>query len=715
MYPQREGKLTPQLVPLLAHACTTTTASGENRMIALLLALQDIHVQRVIELRDTSEHSNHQLRRLVQELGLSSDPNRVGPADMIREATCIRPSTSPLAHTLAPPPTLHSDRSARTSRGASVAGFSPAEEPFLRHKVAMAIEKQLERLGSGRVNAPGSHYFLGIPDFTGSLKEGEVAAVVGSSSFEEEVLVYRAPGTHAGDVRRARAVQPPAGLRKLLAGACPQQQNALFFSVHGERALADCLSGGDYDGDEFLGASPFEALHTHNTSSSEAFRWFRPSLTPPLAAPAVLRSSHKFDLGPSEERCSIVDAFDRESEPWDGATPGAPPDAPKPKPIPDEVAVGRAEAASETCTQLIQHYLDCVANVGTIGKASNTVELAIEAWGPGSAKVDFLVGCYNGALDAGKAGGQICTRKLEEFRRTLDGYGVPEFIKPNHPDAKVQPFGSSKSALAKLWRNAKAGCSKAAATGQAPSMDKDLECAALPECAYCQEPFGRGEIKAHEKACRLLYAHLHHDLPPRRAERLPGPGAWSRQQIAMYEKWTVLNKSYGQEMQELFRSDGGAKNGDGVKSEGWSTSYNAIIARYQEKLLGKYDDYEREHPPDALLLEASMLYAVCYNKAGATNARFDRDISQGLSFAWQVAGPLLCYLKASKVHHRAQASTTMRLTDTSVVNRLLGSTKNVSRRAQEATDPDAGEQNGAEEEGGACDDEFASTPWSRCG
>ena len=240
----REGRLTPQLVPLLEHACIERTAAGENKMVALLLALQNIHVQRILELRDSDTLTSNQLRKLVLEL---------------------------------PPP----------ANDMILAGFT-AEEPWLRHKVARAIDTQLERLASGRIVVPGSLTFIGIPDFTGSLPEGTVAAVADGRFFEEEEwLIYRAPGTHAGDVRKVRAVVPPPELRSLLVGARHQLQNALFFSVCGERPLADMLSGGDYDGDQFL----------------------------------VLRSFDKLPLGPGEEPCNLVQAFHRKSEPWSGEMP----------------------------------------------------------------------------------------------------------------------------------------------------------------------------------------------------------------------------------------------------------------------------------------------------------------------------------------------------------------------------------------------------------
>jgi hypothetical protein len=70
--PVREGRLTPQLVPLLEHGCSRTTREGRNKMVSLLLALQDAHIHRILELRDSESLSNNQLRTLILELGPSS-------------------------------------------------------------------------------------------------------------------------------------------------------------------------------------------------------------------------------------------------------------------------------------------------------------------------------------------------------------------------------------------------------------------------------------------------------------------------------------------------------------------------------------------------------------------------------------------------------------------------------------------------------------------
>lgn len=94
-----------------------------------------------------------------------------------------------------------------------------------------------------------THAYMGV-DFTGELKPGEVHLSFSSDftvdDFSEtqlegmDVLVARAPAHFPSDIQRVRVVSKP-GLRKL--------KDIILFPRTGARALADLLSGGDYDGD----------------------------------------------------------------------------------------------------------------------------------------------------------------------------------------------------------------------------------------------------------------------------------------------------------------------------------------------------------------------------------------------------------------------------------------------------------------------------------
>lgn len=89
-----------------------------------------------------------------------------------------------------------------------------------------------------------SAFVYGICDETRTLKENEV--VVHASRYgyiTGKVLVSRSPCGHPGDFRLLEAVRPPLG---------PQWKNCIVFPMAGRQPVADQMSGGDLDGDEFF-------------------------------------------------------------------------------------------------------------------------------------------------------------------------------------------------------------------------------------------------------------------------------------------------------------------------------------------------------------------------------------------------------------------------------------------------------------------------------
>eukprot|EP01105_Mastigella_eilhardi_P027351 TRINITY_DN839_c0_g1_i9.p1 TRINITY_DN839_c0_g1~~TRINITY_DN839_c0_g1_i9.p1 ORF type:complete len:1153 (-),score=229.73 TRINITY_DN839_c0_g1_i9:1465-4923(-) len=92
---------------------------------------------------------------------------------------------------------------------------------------------------------------FGVCDFTGALQEDEVFVQLSDESgcphtVESQVLVYREPSLHCGDIRRLRAVGPEhaPGLSHL-------RDVIVFPTAAGARPLPDSMSGGDLDGDEY--------------------------------------------------------------------------------------------------------------------------------------------------------------------------------------------------------------------------------------------------------------------------------------------------------------------------------------------------------------------------------------------------------------------------------------------------------------------------------
>ena len=653
-----EASLNSQLVPLLECGGGDRVPGDDNheRMVQLLLKLQDISVQKICELGKAENLTAKQLQRLLRDLGLSLEQGgRASPARML------------------------------------LAGFSPWDEPFLRQKVANILKNELEKLGSGKVRVPGSLYLTGIPDPTGTLKENEVVVLAEGRYCEERVLVYRSPGTHAGDVQPSESVVPTAELRQLLRGAAPHMQNAIIFSIQGPRSLADKLSGGDMDGDEFV----------------------------------VLRPV-KIDPGNGREPCSLVEAFVRTSAPWSPPPPPSRNDAAAssaPARIEDRAVVGRAAEHKSTDAMLIQHYHDCDETQGMIGRIANTINLALEEWTAVDPRINTLVTLYNMALDAGKNGTKIDATEADRLRVELELLGFPRTIllskKKEKLGYKEKPRNAVESALCLMYDNAKSGCAQMlqrAEESPQDSLDVDLQID-LVKCSACCKGFScKAAVDEHMNVCVLLQSMDCEISASGRAEiahlQVGDSGEWTIEKQAMWQKWTELHKLYLQQKREMDHTER-EKQQDGARqqqqqqqaaADGWSASYAALIEHYRNQLVSPYSEEEREQPCERLLVEASVVYAVSY-----VNRR-------ALAFVWHVAGPFLCFIKARAVQHRESPGQPLRLASDAVLRRLVALNKGRAG-GPASTLPDSidGEEGPAAHEQGANDDGIVSTPWTRCG
>lgn len=99
-----------------------------------------------------------------------------------------------------------------------------------------------------RIEIKKGVFLLGIPDETGTLREGEVFCRYQDVDDEDATIVTglcwisRAPALHPGDIRRVQAVDREE-LRHL--------RNVIVFNTKGERDLLNMLGGGDLDGDDY--------------------------------------------------------------------------------------------------------------------------------------------------------------------------------------------------------------------------------------------------------------------------------------------------------------------------------------------------------------------------------------------------------------------------------------------------------------------------------
>lgn len=134
------------------------------------------------------------------------------------------------------------------------AGFDPKKLKYLQDLARKSYSDKCEQLKERMHIIVGrSAYMYMVPDFTGTLKEGEVH-VCFSGAFEDDVsgysetlldghdvLVSRSPAHFSSDVQKVRAVYRPE-LKHL--------KDVVVFSTQGDISLATLLSGGDFDGDQ---------------------------------------------------------------------------------------------------------------------------------------------------------------------------------------------------------------------------------------------------------------------------------------------------------------------------------------------------------------------------------------------------------------------------------------------------------------------------------
>jgi hypothetical protein len=115
----------------------------------------------------------------------------------------------------------------------------------------LAFRPLLRRLGVMKFRCPESLYEMGVPDPLRVLKEGEIFfRDARGECWTGDVLVTRSPCMYPGDVRKLKAVVYPELMG--LSGQSGCYVGRLLFSVHGKRAEADKMAGGDYDGDQFF-------------------------------------------------------------------------------------------------------------------------------------------------------------------------------------------------------------------------------------------------------------------------------------------------------------------------------------------------------------------------------------------------------------------------------------------------------------------------------
>ncbi|KAG5559295.1 hypothetical protein RHGRI_008993 [Rhododendron griersonianum] len=122
----------------------------------------------------------------------------------------------------------------------------PLNEPYLQHRLSFLAKEERKALKGGRLPIRESFYLMGTTDPTGILESHEVCVILDNGQISGDLLVYRNPGLHFGDIHRLKAVYVK-GLEEIVGNA----KYAIFFSTKGERSVANEMANGDFDGDMY--------------------------------------------------------------------------------------------------------------------------------------------------------------------------------------------------------------------------------------------------------------------------------------------------------------------------------------------------------------------------------------------------------------------------------------------------------------------------------
>ncbi|KAI3907427.1 hypothetical protein MKX01_036344 [Papaver californicum] len=76
----------------------------------------------------------------------------------------------------------------------------PLAEPFLKERLSVLMREDLKSLKEGKVPMNDSYYLMGTADPTGILKPDQVCVILENGQISGDVLVYKHPGLHFGDI-----------------------------------------------------------------------------------------------------------------------------------------------------------------------------------------------------------------------------------------------------------------------------------------------------------------------------------------------------------------------------------------------------------------------------------------------------------------------------------------------------------------------------------
>ncbi|RZC81761.1 hypothetical protein C5167_044341, partial [Papaver somniferum] len=122
----------------------------------------------------------------------------------------------------------------------------PLGEPYLKERLSVLMREDLKKLKEGKLPVNDSYSLMGTADPTGILQPDQVCVILENGQVSGDVLVYKHPGLHFGDVHLLTATYV-----KELKNYVGDAKYGIFFPIVGPRSIADEIANSDLDGDMY--------------------------------------------------------------------------------------------------------------------------------------------------------------------------------------------------------------------------------------------------------------------------------------------------------------------------------------------------------------------------------------------------------------------------------------------------------------------------------
>jgi len=461
------------------------------------------------------------------------------------------------------------------------AGFDPLTEPFLQLELAKMKEEALASLKAGKLALPDSHTLVGHPDFTGSLRPGEVCILLHGKQLPRpselrsdelfQVLVYGSPGMHPGDIRKLSVVYPEK-LLDTIRGVDPARMHSIFFSTLGERPEADRIAGKDYDGDAFsvIGWQKIVRLFIEQAPYN------------PIAATDAFEKQKSKVTGKRKVADSSTGMLYAESSGLVAAGAQQAEQEPAASLLGDHLDDGRtaSQASAGVEQRLLANFLMArFLGAGSVGTAGTQWMVFADKYGAYSRQCLMLDHLYRTGLDASPPDVQYPSAYGDSVPTYLISYDYPEHMqyKAEMRNERAQRMGSKgveivpshrPTLLAQLWN------------------------------AMLVSPAGKltGIYLDHHLSCNIWQS-----------------SSATIDETFYVKKWEKYYKEYSERERAL--RTGRTPEAPIAKEDPYWEQHRMLVDDFRTRLLSSHTAWERLMAPQELYAEVAGLYEACYSVA----------------------------------------------------------------------------------------------------